>query len=335
MKVTIKDIANVAGVSTATVSRVLNDKDYVSNETKEKVLKVIDDLEYKPDSIARSMITKKTNTIGLLIPDLTNPFYAETSKYIVNIARKHGFSTIICNTEDKVNQEKEYINILSQKRVDGIILGSVRTKEKWLANLENEGLPYITYHRRLQTDDSNFVVSDDEKGIFNAIKHLVELGHKSIGYISGPSYFSTSVERLKGFLKARSHFDLNNDPRLIKDGGYSEKQAWEATKKLLNSPSTPSAILAANDIMALAALDCCLEFDFSVPEDISIMGYDNIPLSSHARIQLTTVSVKPKIMAEKTTELFINKIIEKETEIPIQHVLEPELIVRNTTAHNN
>ncbi|MCK8827411.1 LacI family transcriptional regulator [Natroniella acetigena] len=333
MKVTIEDIAKVASVSVSTVSRVLNNKKYVSEDTRKKVLEVVKELDYRPDNIARSMITKRTNTIGLVIPDLTNPFYAETSKVIVDVAREYGFSTIICNTDNQSGlRQEEYIDTLQQKRVDGIIFGSVRTKEQSLNKLNAADIPYITYHRRLEEDDSNFVVSDDINGIYNAVEYLASLGHQHIGYISGPRCFSTSTERLRGFLKARKDFSIKSDPQLIKDGGYSEEQAWEATQELLELKIRPTAILAANDLMALSALDCCLSFDLSVPDDISIMGYDDITLSSHARINLTTVSVKPKIMAKKATKLFIEKKLKKSEEKAIQVTLEPKLTIRKTTA---
>lgn len=232
MKVTIKDIARIAEVSVATVSRVINNKKYVSEDTRKKVLEVIDRLDYKPDNIARSMITKKTDTIGLVIPELTNPFYAETSQIIVDTARQYGFSTMIYTTDNQsgLQQGEEYINILLQKQIDGIIFGSVRTEENCLSKLDSKDLPYITYHRRLMSEDSNFVVTDDKQGIYDAVEYLVNLGHSSIGYISGPHQFSTSISRLQGFLEVREHFGLDTRPQLIKDGAFSEEQAWKATK---------------------------------------------------------------------------------------------------------
>lgn len=332
MKLTIKDIANLSGVSKSTVSRVINKKKYVSKKNREKVLSIINELGYIPDNIARSLITKKTYTIGLMIPDITNPFYSETAKIIENTIRKLGYSLIICNTENRHDLQNTYIDILEQKRVDGIIFGSVRINDSNINNLSAQGLPYITYHRKLKNNNSNYVISDDIIGIKIAVKHLVDLGHKNIAYISGPTEFSTGINRLKGFIEARKIFNLNNSNNLIKEGGYSEYQSWQVTKEIINLTPRPSAIIAANDLMAISALDCILHHGLSVPKDISLIGYDNINLASHARIQLTTISIDKKNMAKKTANLLIKEIIYKKNSSKlIQIKLKPRLIVRKTT----
>jgi LacI family transcriptional regulator len=332
MKLTIKDIANLSGVSKSTVSRVINKKKYVSKKNREKVLSIINELGYIPDNIARSLITKKTYTIGLMIPDITNPFYSETAKIIENTIRKLGYSLIICNTENRHDLQNKYIDILEQKRVDGIIFGSVRINDSNINNLSAQGLPYITYHRKLENKNSNYVISDDTIGIKIAVKHLVDLGHKNIAYISGPTEFSTGINRLKGFIEARNIFNLNNSNNLIREGGYSEYQSWQVTKEIINLTPRPSAIIAANDLMAISALDCILHHGLSVPKDISLIGYDNINLASHARIQLTTISIDKKDMAKKTANLLIKEIINKKNSSKlIQIKLKPKLIVRKTT----
>ena len=193
-------------------------------------------------------------------------------------------------------------------------------------------MPYITYHRRLKNDDTNYVTTNDVKGIKQAVDYLVSCGHTRIAFLSGPRIYSTSIERLRGFLEARKEYNLDSDPDLIRDGAYQESKAWKETKNLINLTNPPTAIIAANDIMALGALDCCIKSGLSVPEDISISGYDDIYISSHARIQLTTVSVHPEKIARKTAELFVNKILAKENNEPVQLNLDPQLIIRNTTA---
>lgn len=336
MKLTIIDIANIAGVSKSTVSRVINRDKFVKKETRDKVLKVIDELGYIPDNVARSLITKKTFSIGLIIPDIVNPFYSETSKIIEETLRKLGYSLIICNTNNQSNLQNRYMNILLQRKVDGIIFGSVKTNDKKIISFAEQGLPYVTYHRCFSVNNSNFVISNDIEGIKIAVKHLADLGHKDIAYISGPTSFSTGLNRLKGFVESRSMFNINNDSHLIQEGGFSEKKSWQATKRLLNLTNPPTAILAANDLMAISALDCILQHGLSVPKDISLIGYDNINLASHARIMLTTVSVTKKKMARLAAELLVKKIIErKEDPSIVQMELEPKLILRMTTAKAN
>ena len=332
MKLTIKDIANLSGVSKSTVSRVINKKKYVSKKNREKILSIINELGYFPDNIARSLKTKETYTIGLIIPDINNPFYSETAKIIEENLRKLGYSLIICNTENRHDLQNKYIDILKQKKVDGIIFGSVKINDSNINNLLAEGFPYITYHRKIESKNSNYVVSDDIAGIKTAVKYLVDLGHKNIAYISGPSEFSTGINRLKGFIEARNIFNLNNSNNLIKEGGYSEYQSWQVTKEIINLTPRPSAIIAANDLMAISALDCILYHGLSVPKDISLIGYDNINLASHARIQLTTISVDKKNMAKITANSLINEIINKKSNSKsVQITLKTKLIIRKTT----
>jgi len=332
VKLTIIDIANMAGVSKSTVSRVINKDKHVSEETRQKVLGIIKKLGYVPDNVARSLITKKTYTIGLIIPDIVNPFYSETSKIIEDTIRKLGYSLIICNTNNQSTLQNKYLNILIQKKVDGIIFGSVKTNDTGIVKFAEQEVPYITYHRSLASNNSNYVISDDIEGIKIAVNHLTNLGHKDIAYISGPTSFSTGLNRLKGFIESREIFNLNNDSNLIQEGGFSENKSWQATKKLLNLSNPPTAIIAANDLMAISALDCILHHGLTVPKDLSLIGYDNINLASHARIQLTTVSVAKKNMAKLAAELLIKKIIGKNNEQKtIQVKLKPRLILRKTT----
>ena len=332
MKLTIKGIASLSGVSKSTVSRVINKKKYVSKKSREKVLNIINETGYMPNNIARSLVTNKTYTIGLIIPDITNPFYSETAKIIEDTLRKLGYSLIICNTDNRSDLQNDYINILKQRKIDGIIFGSVRINDANITNLSAQELPYITYHRKLKNKNSNYIISDDIMGIKIAVKHLVDLGHKNIVYISGPTIFSTGINRLNGFIEARNIFNLNNSNDLIKEGAYSEYHSWQATKEIINLAPRPSAIIAANDLMALSALDCILYHGLSVPKDISLIGYDNISLASHARIQLTTVSIDKKNMAKKTANLLIKEIINKKSSSKlIQIKLKPKLIVRKTT----
>ena len=336
VKLTIIDIANLSGVSKSTVSRVINNDKHVSEKTRKKVLDITKKMGYLPDNIARSLITKKTFTIGLIIPDIMNPFYSETSKIIEDTLRRHGYSLIICNTNNQSILQNKYLNILIQRRVDGIIFGSVKTNDTKIIKFAEQGLPYITYHRSLSNKNSNFVMSDDIEGIRIAVNHLTDLGHRDIAYISGPTSFSTALNRLKGFIESRDSFNLNNDSNFIQEGGFSESKSWKATKKLLSLTNPPTAIIAANDLMAISALDCILQHGLSVPGDISLIGYDNINLASHARIQLTTVSVAKKKMAKLSAELLVKKIMDKKDDsTTIQVKLKPKLIFRKTTGEVN
>ena len=333
MSSTIKDVASIAGVSIATVSRVLNGKPGIKPATIQIVLKTAKDLNYSPDYVARSMITKRTSTIALVIADTANPFYADTAKTIERIARLNDYSLIVCNTDNKASIQKKIIEMLKQKKVDGMIFGSVRLSDPPVHELIQEGYPCILYHRALKNSEGNFIGSDNEKGVNLVINHLYKLGHRRIGFISGPSIFSTGMERLSSYINSIKKLGLEHIPYLVQEGGYKLTKTTVAVKKLINLPSPPTAIFASNDFMALQVMDIILKEGYRIPEDFSIVGYDNILFASHQRIQLTTVDVQISEAARLAIENLLNIINRKSEQIkPIKIIIEPKLVIRASTS---
>ena len=220
LNLTTKDIAKLAGVSQSTVSRVLNDYQNVKEETREKVLEVIRKYGYKPNQLARSMVVKKTRNIGLILADITNPFYSELSKNIIDRAMTFDYSVLLCNTDNDPRALEYYLDVLLQKRVDGIISASVPTKHSRVEKLVKSGFPCLMCNRHLDLPNNNFVVTDNVKGSYLAITHLLRLGHERILYISGPKEFSTTQERIIGYKQALSDFGIPYDDSLIVQGGY-------------------------------------------------------------------------------------------------------------------
>lgn len=333
MAFTLKDIAKLTGVSTATVSRVLNGKPGVKPETKDKILSLIKEVDYMPDFTARSMKTGKTYTIGMVVADITNPFYSEAAKTIEYYARKHNYTLIVGNTGNNEEEEETIINAFQERNVDGFIIASTELRDKKVRNIIRAGYPSLLYHRRLENNEYvNYISCNEKQGIELALTHLHELGHRRIGFVSGPRRFSTGVERLKAFIELSEKFGLEKGSFLIKEGGYDKKRTIQAVEELLSLPQPPTAIFAANDFMALQVLDLVLEKGYRIPDDISIMGFDDIPLASHNSIRLSTVDVQLHHGAVTAIKSLIN-IIEglNSTGDPVQILLEPELRARSST----
>ncbi len=328
---TIKDIAKRAEVSSTTVSRVLNDYTYVSDVTRKRVIEAINDLEYSPSNLARGMRIKKTYTIGLLIEDITNPFYAETAKTIISIAKEHGYSIILCTTNSNLSIQQEYISILRQHQIDGFLFGSVYLKDDTVMQVINSDLPYVLYNRcLLSRNNVNYVVLDNMLGSFLAVEHLVKLGHKRIGFIRGQSFFSTGRERLNGFISAIKHFNLDFEKTLIATGDYNEKKAFKAAHSLINQPNLPTAIIAANDLMAFSVMEALSLRGIRIPEDIALVGFDDVEMARHSSIQLTTVAQNKNEMAKIAIQSLIRMLEGKDIEMPVQIILKPKLIIRKT-----
>jgi len=332
MATTLKDIAALAGVSIATASRVLSGKSGIKASTRETVVQIAKDLGYVPDLLAKSMKIRRTYTIGLVVADITNAFYSETAKIIEMKARENNYTVIVCNTNNQKTLQNSIIETLKQKQVDGYVFASVELRNKAVQDLLQQGTPCIMYHRRLHNYRGHFVGCDNYKGIDLAFRHLYDLGHRNIGFISGPRTFSTGMERLDAYIKMSKKLDLQIFSHYIKEGGYEREKTERCVRELLAVPQPPTAIIAANDLMALQVLDTLLNAGYRVPEDFSVVGMDDISIASHSCIQLTTVDLRAREGALLVISNLLN-LLEgvQDNSKPIEIVLEPELKVRNTT----
>ena len=333
LNLTTKDIAKLAGVSQSTVSRVLNDYQNVKEETREKVLAVIRKYGYKPNQLARSMVVKKTRNIGLILADITNPFYSELSKNIIDRAMTFDYSVLLCNTDNDPRALEYYLDVLLQKRVDGIIFASVPTEHSRVEQLVESGFPCLMCNRHLNNSKNNFVVTDNVKGSYLAVTHLIRLGHERIYFISGPKEFSTTQERLIGYKQALADYGIPYDESLIIEGGYKKDFAYEVVKKILNKKPLPTAMFCTNDVMALGTISSILEAGYRVPEDIAIVGYDDISIASHCLVELTTVDAKTEEMGIKAVDHIIHLIENSGSNLYIKEYLEPELKIRKSCGY--
>lgn len=328
-------MAKLAKVSQTTVSRVLNNYPHVKKETREKVHDAIKALGFSPDGIAQSLANKRTNTIGLIVEDISNSFYAETAHIILREAQKYDYEVIIIDAEsDEINFEKA-INTLTSKRVDGIIVASIRMGNQKLKSYYDRGYPIILYNRRVYgLEESHYVEVDNKKGAKQAIDYLVGNYHKKIAFFSGPTMYSTFHNRYEGYKEALEEHNLDFDRDLIYEGELSYNKVFQFALNLMRKEDMPTAYFASTDQLALAILDAATRSGRHIPYDISVIGFDDIAISSSPYISLSTVSQRKEEMAVLTLKKLIACINNQENQIT-KMTLEPELIIRRTTGVNH
>jgi LacI family transcriptional regulator len=337
---TIKDVAEHAGVSITTVSHVINQTRYVSEELTQKVYDAMQALDYRPNIVARSLRSGRTRTIGLMIPDISNAFFAEISRKIEDKGFEFGYNMILCNTDESPEKEERYIDVLVAKQVDGLIFISAGDSGGFQKNPYRNEIPVVIADREVEGIESDVVLIDNYAGGFTATKYLISLGHQRIGCISGPSPIRPSANRVEGYRAVLEAAGIPFDPDLLRVGDFRFEGGERCTEDLLNLPDPPTAIFAGNDMMALGAMRVIKRAGLRVPEDISLIGFDNTPLASLVSPQLTTISQPMKEMADLAVELLIEKINLKEK---LKHnkdlkpefkriVLDTELIIRGSTA---
>lgn len=304
----MKEVAKRAGVSITTVSHVINKTRYVSDELTECVYKAMAELDYHPNLVAGSLRSGRTRTIGLIIPDITNQFFSEISRKIEDSGFEHGYSVIVCNTDDKFSKEKSYIDVLMAKQVDGIIFISAGDEPENLKKPIDSNVPIVVADRDIKDINTNIVLVDNFNGGYEATKYLIGLGHKRIGFISGPSGVTGSTLRFEGYRKALDEAGLIFDEGIIGQGDYRYQGGGDAMQIILQKQPQPTAIFAGNDMMALGAIRKIFDHGMKVPEDISVIGFDDIPLSQIAYPSLTTMAQPAQEMADIVMKLLIKDI---------------------------
>jgi len=333
-KTTIKDVARKANVSHTTVSRALNNKSRIKSETKEKILSIAKELNYRPDFIARSLVMRRTKTLGLVITTIANPFYTELAQGIETTAIRLGYNIILCSTNYDLAAEKKYIDMLQSKGVDGILFTSAHMGDPNIIELAEEGFPMILVNRRTHhptvRDRVDYVGVDNIRGGFLAVEHLIKLGHKRIGVIGGSSESSVGFERLEGGKKALATFGLEAMGDYFLEGDFLKGSGYRGGKKFLEMDEPPTAIFATNDYMALGTYQAVMEEGIKVPEEIALVGFNDIEFTSMKGIELTTIGQKKYEMGALAVKTLVERIEGGKTGPPEEMILEPELIVRKT-----
>jgi len=337
-KITIKDIADRAGVSVSTVSRVLNEKPDVNEETRTEVLQIIEDVNYRPNNVARSLVLDQTHSLGLIVPDINNPFFTEVARGLEDTAQQHGYSVIFSSTDNRADREKKRIELMRQKQVDGMILAlSIRNLEV-LNRLQEADFPAVQLDRNIPGSDYPAVMVGNQRSAVRAVEYLLSLGYEKIAHISGNLSTYPGLQRRDGFITALDENGVDVPPEYFREGNFSQRSGCRKMKELLQLSDPPEAVFAANDMMALGAYQACNEADLDIPGDIAIMGHDNIRVAELVDPPLTTMG-QPKyslgqLACQKLLEL-IEYRRENQTldlsEFDGREVLETELIERQST----
>ncbi|MDP5274071.1 LacI family DNA-binding transcriptional regulator [Chengkuizengella axinellae] len=333
MKPTIYDIAREAGVSIATVSKVINNTGRIGDKTKQKVMKVMKELDYQPSIVASALTGKRTHTIGLLIPDIANPFFAEIARSVEDMGNELGFSVMMCSTDNNIDKESKYISLLEQKRVDGIIIATGTRNTDVLQNLLKKKLPIALIARDLPSLPVDTVLVDDYMGGYEATSHLISLGHQKISIIAEDLKVMSSKERIRGYRQALEDHGMEYDEEQIHVSDFTIEGGREVAATILAENNPATAIFACNDLLAMGVIQAAREIGVEIPSDLSIIGFDNTILASLCDPPLTTIAQPIQDMGKQVVELLV-KEIKQEKQSKQRVVLMPSLEVRNTTSDN-
>jgi LacI family transcriptional regulator len=333
MLITLNDIARKAGVSVSTVSRVLNrksQKNRISPATAKLVLEAAKELDYRPNQLARGLRLKKTHTIGLVVPDISNPFFAHVTRMIQKNAYEYGYSMIVCNTDEDINTEIEQIYLLRGKGVDGYIIMPVGVENDHIVELIEFDKPLVLLDRCFDKLETNSVIVDNYTGSYNATKYLIDKGHTRIAIIQGLINTSTNSDRVMGYKKALKDHGIAVDKKLIVGNDFRKENGYIETKLLLASPNPPTAIFTMSDLITLGALQAIKESDFKIPDNVSVISYDDIDFAPFFESPLTAVRQPKETMGKVAVKLLIEDIKLKGKSTKQKIVLKPELVIRES-----
>jgi LacI family transcriptional regulator len=323
------DVAREAGVSSMTVSRVINGRGAVSPATRQRVLEVIGRLGYRPSGIARGLATKRTGTLGLVVPDVANPFFSDVARGVEHVAYAEGYNVFLCNTEEDPRRELAALESLEEKRVDGLVLCSSRLDEDELRAAVTWYPSVVLVNRRLDGARVQSVLVDDEAGGKLATQHLIRAGHRAIGLLAGPAVSHSGLQRGQGYRAAMSGAGLVPCPAWVRHCAPVVAGGGAATRTLLADSPEVTALFCHNDLVAVGAVQACGELGLRVPGDVAVVGYDDIPLSALVTPPLTTCRVPRKELGAEAIRLLMDQIRCNSAEYD-EVVLQPQLIVRES-----
>lgn len=328
--VTIKDIAKAVGVSASTVSRALSDSPLVNQETKTAILQTANELGYERNELARALVKGVSGAIGLVVPDITNPFFSDVARGVSDIADRAGYGVILCNTDGRVDRELSYIRLMRRKRVDGLLVCSATLDAPFVQDLTAAGTPFVLVSRMSADPDVPYVITDDRAGARLAVEHLVDLGHRRIGFIGGPENVQASRDRMSTYHDVLTEHGIPMRDEWSCHADFTQAAGRQVGQQLLSLADRPTAIFAANDVTALGVLEVAEGLGLRIPEDLSLVGYDDISYASLPRIQLTTIA-QPAIEMGQIAADWLFSRIGSDGVPPLQRVLSPRLVVRSTT----
>ncbi len=335
MRLRMKDIARDLGLSAVTVSKALRHHPDISEETRNRVLKRIKELDYRPNFTARALITGRTWTAGLVVPDLLHPFFAQVAHAISAEIRESGYSLILASSEDDPELERQQIDQLLAHRVDVILVASTQWSVKSFRKIEQDNIPYVLVDRRFAGLAANFVGIDDEAAGFLATSHLLEQGCKRIAHIRGPEV-STASGRAEGYKRALSTAGVQSSPDYIVSIGSSgdhrgDLSSYEVTRKLLSLNPRPDGLFCYNDPVAIGAMRAILDAGLQIPEDVAVVGCGNVLNSDFFRVPLSTIDQDSKGVGEKAARLAMSLVKAEKPERPKAELITPQILVRESS----
>ena len=332
-RVTLRDVARVSGVHPGTASRALNEETraLVNEDTARRVLEAAEQLGYRPNPIARGLKTNRSYTIGVLIPDLTNPLFPPILRGIEDRLEESGYTPLMANTDNDPERERIDWHAMRARQVDGIVAATARRDHELLDELLESGIPVVLVNRRAPDSGVPSATADDRQGIRLAVGHLAELGHERIAHIAGPLELSTGLDRHEGFHEAMRELGLEPDPELVVvTGAFTEAEGAKACAELLDRDAGPTAIAAANDLIALGCYDVFAERGIACPEEISVVGFNDMPFAGRFQPPLTTIRIPHYEIGMAAAELMLENLLNGAAS-PRDIRLEPSLVVRGST----
>jgi LacI family transcriptional regulator len=326
---TIKDVAARAGISYTTVSHVVNATRPVSEQVRRKVEAAIAELGYVPSGVARSLRARATGTLGLLVPNASNPYFAELARGIEDHAERNGYSVILCNSDDDIDKQLRYLRVLLERRIDGLIVATVASDAAFAQALANLQVPLVLVDRSLEGVSADQLRVDHEQGAYLATRHLLELGHRRIVCIGGPA--STQVAQLRAAGYHRALDEAGVAAQAVVDCPFTSPAGHAAAQVLLAAEPRPTAIFAGNDMIALGVLRAAAEHQLQVPRQLSVVGFDDIEVSRYLHPALTTVGQCIGTLGEQVAARLLERIRTPDLAVT-QRLIEPILLLRESSA---
>lgn len=331
-----KDIAQKTGVSLATVSRVLNNSGYVKRETKELVLKAVQELGLECDFVSKKASKHKNEIIGVVIPDIANPFFGEVIKGINKVADSEKLNFILCDTDENVDKEIRYLEMLKEQNIRGLIITPATDQNEfnrnYLVQLDNMGVPIVLLDRDIKYSHFDAVFLDSIKGAYEAVEALIKEGHEKIAIIAGPITSKPGRDRMSGYQKALGMNNIQEDNRYIFHGDFRQDSGYKLTKEIMNMKEPPSAIFVSNNMMTIGCIKALFEMNLKIPQDIAIVGFDDVDMFNVMNLNISAVSRPTTLMGEEAMNILMERLNNKNSENKTikKIILPPCLILRGS-----
>lgn len=333
MMATMKDVARLAGVSTATVSATINHSAYVSPELRGRVAEAIKQLGYAPDGVARSLKKGRTHLVGLIVADITNPYFTELVHWVEAAVQEAGYTVLLCDSDEDFDKEMHYLRIMRTYRVDGVIMAPAGQAADYDNPIfKDPGLPLVAVDRADPTLECDAVMTDNHRAAMEATNHLLDLGHRQIGSVTGPEHLFSARERLRGFREALANRQVPVDPAHVRTGNYREADAFEASRDMLLRQPRPTALFVANNHMLVGVMRAIAELGLDCPRDVSVIGIDDFPWADAFRPRMTTVRQPVREIAETAVRLLLARMSGTAPREPVRRILRASLIARDSCA---